>query len=226
MKIVVVLSGGLDSTVVLYDAVAGNSTEAVKAISFNYGQRHVRELVSAAAIADRLGVEHKITDLTSLSDLLGASSLVNSTMEIPEGNYTDESMKSTVVPNRNMILLSIAAAWAISEKFDAVVYGAHAGDHTIYPDCRDEFVESFARTLKLADWHQVEVLRPFVKRTKGDIVRRGAELGVPFELSWSCYKGGEFHCGVCGTCVESREAFAEAGIDDPITYLEPWRTNL
>jgi 7-cyano-7-deazaguanine synthase len=218
MKVVVVLSGGLDSTVVLYDAVLRNSTEAVKAISFNYGQRHVRELVSAREVTEKLGVVHKIIDLTSLTELLGASSLVNPTIDVPEGHYTDMSMKSTVVPNRNMILLSVAAAWAISERFDAVAYGAHAGDHTIYPDCRDQFVESFAQTLKLADWHQVEVLRPFVKRTKGEIVLRGVELGVPFENTWSCYKGEQFHCGKCGTCVERREAFVEAGVIDPTRY--------
>ena len=219
MNIIVVLSGGLDSTVVLYDAVAHNSTQSVKAISFNYGQRHVKELECARAVSLMVGIEHKIIDLTSLTELLGASSLINSSINIPEGHYTDSSMKSTVVPNRNMILLSVAAAWAISEKFDAIAYGAHAGDHTIYPDCRDEFVESLARTLKLADWHPIEVLRPFVKLSKGDIVKRGVELGAPFQHTWSCYKGGEIHCGLCGTCVERKEAFGEAKVIDPTHYL-------
>lgn len=218
MKVIVVLSGGLDSTVVLYDAVARNSTQGVKAISFNYGQRHVRELESARAVAERLGVTHKVVDLASLTGLFGESALTNREVAVPDGHYTDLSMKSTVVPNRNMILLSIAAAWAISEKFNAVAYGAHAGDHTIYPDCRDEFVESCSQTLKLADWHPVEIVRPFVTKTKQDIVLRGAELGVPFELTWSCYKGGELHCGTCGTCVERREAFVEAGVSDPTSY--------
>lgn len=218
MKVIVVLSGGLDSTVVLYDAVERNSTDGVKAISFNYGQRHVRELESAHGVTEKLGIEHKIVDLTALTELFGGSALTNRAVAVPDGHYTDNSMKSTIVPNRNMILLSIAAAWAISEKFDAVAYGAHAGDHTIYPDCRDEFVESCARTLKLADWHPVEIVRPFVKYTKREIVLRGAELGVPFAKTWSCYKGGHLHCGTCGTCVERREAFVEAGVLDPTSY--------
>lgn len=218
MKVIVVLSGGLDSTVVLYDAVVRNSTDAVKAISFNYGQRHVRELESAGIVTGKLGVTHKTIDLTAVTELFGESSLTDRAIAVPDGHYTDNSMKSTVVPNRNMILLSIAAAWAISQKFDAVAYGAHAGDHTIYPDCRDEFVASCAQTLKLADWHPVEIVRPFVKHSKRDIVLRGIELGVPFEDTWSCYKGGQYHCGTCGTCVERREAFEEAGVLDPTRY--------
>jgi 7-cyano-7-deazaguanine synthase len=198
--------------------VARNSTQDVKAISFNYGQRHARELEFASVVTGRLGVDHKIVDLTGLTGLFGDSSLTNRAIAVPEGHYTDISMKSTVVPNRNMILLSIAAAWAISAKYDAVAYGAHAGDHTIYPDCRDEFVESCAKTLKLADWHPVEIVRPFVNYTKRDIVLRGAGLGVPFEMTWSCYKGGELHCGACGTCVERREAFVQAGVFDPTSY--------
>ncbi len=127
-------------------------------------------------------------------------------------------MKATVVPNRNMILLALAAGWAISQKADAIAYAAHGGDHAIYPDCRPEFAEAMRHAIGLADWHRVELLRPFVTLTKADIVRRGAELGAPLGSTWSCYRGGARHCGRCGTCVERREAFALAGVPDPTDY--------
>ena len=129
-------------------------------------------------------------------------------------------MKSTVVPNRNMILLSVATGHALSIKAGQIAYAAHSGDHAIYPDCRNEFAEAMANAIMLADWEQVELIRPFVDWTKADIVRRGAELGVPFAKTWSCYKGGDLHCGCCGTCIERREAFDLAKVIDPTPYAE------
>lgn len=215
-KIIAVFSGGLDSTVLLYDLVSGGAE--VKAISVNYGQRHSCELETASAICKLLRVPHEVADLRGISHLLSGSSLTSKDIAVPDGHYAEENMKNTVVPNRNMILLATAAAWAISSKFEAVAYAAHAGDHTIYPDCREEFVNALDKAVQLADWHSVHLLRPFVNMTKAQIVKRGAQLNVPFDKTWSCYKGGTQHCGTCGTCVERREAFTLAGVNDPTKY--------
>ena len=218
MKVVIVYSGGLDSTVLLYDLrLAGHE---VRCLGVDYGQRHKRELRAAEAICRDIGVEYRVADLTSINPLLGGNALTGE-LQVPEGHYTAESMKQTVVPNRNMIMLSVAIGWAVSLKYDAVSYAAHAGDHTIYPDCRPEFVEAMDRAAALCDWHKVRILRPFIEKTKGEIVRLGAKLKVPFERTWSCYKGGERHCGKCGTCVERREAFRVAGVSDPTHYATP-----
>ena len=215
-KTVVTFSGGIDSTTLLYQLL-GEDCE-VLALSVDYGQRHRIELEHAARIAGRLGIRHEIADLSSISRLLAGSSLTGEDIPVPLGHYEDESMKQTVVPNRNMLLLSVAAAWAISEKADSVAYAAHSGDHAIYPDCRSEFAEALGGAIALADWHKVELLRPFVDKTKEDIARLAAELDVPLELTWSCYQGGRRHCGACGTCIERREAFLLAEISDPTDY--------
>lgn len=218
MKTVLIYSGGLDSTVLLYSLhKAGHE---LRTLSVNYGQRHAKELDAAKAITAQLGIEHRVADLTSLTPLLGNSSLTDADIAVPEGHYAEETMKATVVPNRNMILLSVAAGWAISEKADSVAYAAHSGDHAIYPDCRNEFAEAMDHAIRLADWHEVRLDRPFVKKTKADIVTLGAELDVPFEQTWSCYQGGDIHCGRCGTCIERREAFHLAGVVDPIPYAD------
>lgn len=213
---VLVLSGGLDSTVLLYDLHAVGRT--LHALTIDYGQRHRREIDHAAASAARLGIPHRIADLRSLAPLFGSSSLTDAATPVPHGHYEAETMKATVVPNRNMILLAVAAAWAMSLKAGSVAYAAHGGDHAIYPDCRPEFADALDTAIRLADWHQVRLERPYVGLTKADIVRRGATLNVPFALTWSCYEGRGIHCGRCGTCVERREAFARAGIPDPTTY--------
>ena len=215
-KIVLVLSGGMDSAVLLYHLL--DAGHIVKTLSINYGQRHVRELDSAAALSGRVGVEHRIVDLSTINPLLGKNSLSSDQTEIPEGHYEEESMKLTVVPNRNMIMLSVAVGWALALKFDAVAYGAHSGDHAIYPDCREEFAQALDRAVSLCDWHGMRLMRPFVKMDKGEIAKRGAALGVPFDLTWTCYNGGEVHCGKCGACQERREAFAAHGIDDPVVF--------
>lgn len=218
MKSIIIYSGGLDSTVLLYQLLAEGHT--VQALSINYGQKHAVELERAAKITQNLKVPHEVADLSSIGKLLKNSSLTSAGLDVPEGHYAEDSMKSTVVPNRNMLMLSVAAAWAMSEKYDTVAYAAHGGDHHIYPDCREEFAQAVDQTIQLADWHKVSLYRPFVNLSKADIVKLGSELNVPFDQTWSCYKGGERHCGRCGTCIERREAFHLAGVDDPTLYDE------
>lgn len=217
---VITFSGGLDSTVLLYHL--RSEGHGVHALTIDYGQRHRIELQRAAKIAGELGVPHRVVDLRGVNGLLPGSSLTDGAVDVPLGHYTDESMKATVVPNRNMLLLATAAAWAISLKADHIAYAAHAGDHAIYPDCRPEFADAMAHAIALADWHSVKLIRPFVNLSKEAIVARGAELGVPFADTWSCYQGGEAlggkHCGACGTCIERREAFLLAAVDDPTPY--------
>lgn len=215
MKTILIYSGGLDSTVLLYRLRAEG--HEVRCLSVDYGQRHRRELGCAAEICRRAGVEHRVADLSSIRPLLGGSSQTDE-IAVPEGHYAEETMKLTVVPNRNMILLAVAIGWAVSLKYDAVAYAAHGGDHPVYPDCRPEFIAAMDAAAALCDWHTVRVLSPFTGMTKAGIVRAGAALGVPFGRTWSCYKGGERHCGRCGTCVERREAFQRAGVADPTEY--------
>jgi 7-cyano-7-deazaguanine synthase len=216
MKTVVLLSGGLDSTALLF-YLLGKGHE-LRALGVNYGQRHKRELTMAREIASMAKVPYEIADLQPITRLLSNSALTNMNIEVPEGHYADENMKITVVPNRNMLMLSVAIAWAISEEFDAVAYAAHAGDHAIYPDCREDFIEALARAAALASWHPIQILRPFVHKTKAEIVKIGNQNHAPLDLTWSCYQGGSSHCGRCGTCVERREAFGMAGIPDPTAY--------
>ena len=216
MKSIVVHSGGMDSSVLLYQLV--QKGDEVKTISIDYGQRHKKEIIQAKKMADSLGIEHQIADLTSITHLLSGSALTSPEIDVPEGHYAEENMKATVVPNRNMILLSVATGWAVSKKFDRVAYAAHSGDHAIYPDCRTEFADVLGQAIEMADWQKVSLYRPFVDKSKADIAKLGHELGVPFEMTWSCYKGKELHCGKCGTCVERREAFHLAGVEDPTIY--------
>ena len=215
-KTVLIYSGGIDSTVLLYDLL--NSGHDVQALSVNYGQRHSKELDCAKSLCKQLNVEHHVADLTALNPLLSGSSLTSPHVQVPEGHYEDESMKATVVPNRNMILLSIATGWAMSTGASSVSYAAHSGDRAIYPDCREEFADAMNSVMEIAGWDKVSLNRPFSSLTKADIVKLGDELGVPFEQTWSCYKGGQVHCGVCGTCVERREALQLAGVTDSTIY--------
>jgi len=213
----IVYSGGLDSTVLLHYLKASGDADA--ALLFDYGQRHKKELEFAAQNCRKLGVPFELADLSPITKLFGKSSLTDTSVEIPDGHYEDENMKSTVVPNRNMIMISIAAARAISVGTDKVAYAAHSGDHAIYPDCRPEFADALDNVLGLCHYYPLSLYRPFVDKTKSDIVKLGAELGVDFSLTWSCYKGGAVHCGTCGTCTERKEAFRLAGVPDPTAYL-------
>lgn len=215
METVLIYSGGLDSTTLLYHLL--DTGHRVRCLTIDYGQRHRREIESAEAVCGLLSIEHRVADLSALRPLMGGSALTDD-IEVPEGHYEEESMKATVVPNRNMLMLSVAIAWAVSTKSDFVAYAAHGGDHAIYPDCRPEFAEAMNAAAKLCDWHKVEILRPFIRLDKGEIVRHGVELSVPFELTWTCYRGGEKACGKCGSCRERLEAFEGAGLSDPLSY--------
>lgn len=216
MKALVLFSGGLDSTVLAAQLLADGAETLL--LSIDYGQRHAKELDKAEKIAQALGLPHRILRLPDLGPLLGGSSLTDDQVELPEGHYAEESMKATVVPNRNMILLALAGGHALSIGFDTIAYAAHAGDHTIYPDCRPEFADAMEKALGLADWQNLNLHRPFVNFSKEELVRKGNELGAPLELTWSCYAGREKHCGKCGTCVERKEAFALAKVEDPTEY--------
>lgn len=215
---VIVYSGGLDSTVLLH--LLKREGKADAALLFDYGQKHKKELEFARKNCEKLGVPFDIADLRPITRLFGKNSLTDASAEVPDGNYDDSNMKSTVVPNRNMIMISVATARAIALGANEVAYAAHSGDHAIYPDCRDEFADALDGVLALCHYDPVKLLRPFVDMSKADIVALGAELGVDFSQTWSCYKGGEIHCGTCGTCTERKEAFRLAGVPDPTVYAK------
>lgn len=217
MRTIVVCSGGLDS-VSLAHKVA-NEHELVRIVTFNYGQRHEKEINYAKACADRLGVPCDVVDIRPIGKLLGGSALTDN-IDVPDGHYEEETMKVTVVPNRNAIMLSIAFGIAAAQNADAVATAVHGGDHFIYPDCRPTFVEAFEEMQKhaLDGYANVRLYTPFVHEPKSEIVVAGAKHNTPFVETWSCYKGGENHCGRCGTCVERREAFHLAKIIDPTVY--------
>lgn len=214
--VVVIYSGGMDSFTLLHKARAEGLK--VHAISFNYGQRHVRELDSARDVCQQLGVPHKVVDIRAMSDVMAGSALTSDDVAVPEGNYQEESMKSTLVPNRNMILLALATGYAVTVEADAVWYGAHGGDHAIYPDCRPEFVEKMDAVCKVANYQPVAVEAPFMHLTKGDILAAGLKLNLDYGQTWTCYNGREKACGVCASCVERLQAFAEHQQQDPLAY--------
>ncbi len=217
MKVVVLLSGGMDSVTSLYDAY--ETQHVVATVSFHYGSKHNdREIHFANWHAAQLGVPHLQVPLGFMASTF-TSDLLTSGGEIPKGHYEEASMKRTVVPFRNGIMLSVAAGYAESIGAEGLVIAAHAGDHAIYPDCREKFLCSMAEAMRAGTYAEVKLLRPFVAMTKASIARLGSDLGVNFSKTWSCYVGGETHCGECGTCVERREAFQLAGIPDPTDYL-------
>lgn len=214
-KVVVIYSGGMDSYTLLHSVLAEG--KRVYALSFNYGQRHAKELHYAQKVCDELGIPHKIVDITAIHQLLLGSSLTDD-IEVPDGHYAEESMKSTVVPNRNMIMLSLAIGYAVSIGAVAVYYGAHGGDHAIYPDCRPEFVEKMDAVSRVANYEPVEVLAPYLNQDKVEILRQGLAMGLDYGKTWTCYKGRERACGTCGSCHERLEAFSENNRIDPLTY--------
>ena len=224
MKTIVICSGGLDSVSLAH--MVADEHELTRLVSFDYGQRHVKELEFAAACAERLGVPHDVIDMRGIGASLSGSALTDE-IDVPDGHYAEETMKITVVPNRNAIMLSIAFGIAAAQQADAVATAVHGGDHFIYPDCRPGFTRAFETMQRhaLEGYAEVRLYTPFVNRSKTDIVTEGARHGTPFAETWSCYKGGEKHCGRCGTCVERREAFHLAGVEDPTAYADPdfWR---
>ena len=216
-KALVLLSGGMDSVTALY--WAQREHELVGALSFDYGSKHNPcELPLAAWHCAQLDVPHNVVALPFVNDLF-TSDLLNSGGDIPEGHYAEENMKRTVVPFRNGIMLAIACGVAESRGADALVIAAHGGDHAIYPDCREGFMLAMASAMREGTYAQVEMLRPFIAMGKAQIAALGMSLGIDFAQTWSCYKGGAIHCGVCGTCVERREAFLLAGLPDPTRYV-------
>ena len=217
MQTVVLISGGLDSTVALHDAATRG--KVVLGLSFDYGSKHnACEIPCAAWQCQKLGIPHRVVRLDFMNDLF-RSDLLQSGGAIPDGHYEDLSMRRTVVPFRNGILLSIAAGVAESMDAQALVIAAHGGDHAIYPDCRETFLGPMAEAIRAGTYAEIQVQRPFCNQKKSDLVRLGCKLGVDFSHTWSCYKGGAQHCGTCGTCVERREAFQLVGMPDPTTYL-------
>ena len=206
----------MDSITMLYEY----KERIALGISFDYGSNHnAREIPFAAMHCERLGIKHIVINLGFMHQYF-KSSLLDGAEAIPEGNYDDENMKSTVVPFRNGIMLSIAAGVAESNGLRYVMMANHGGDHTIYPDCRPEFVSAMSEATRLGTYPGIEVLAPYTGITKSDIARHGKALGIDYAETWSCYKGGEHHCGKCGTCRERIEALADAGIEDHTVYDE------
>ena len=229
---VTLLSGGLDSVTLAYHLREDWGLDLI-ALSFDYGQRHKKELMVAGNIAYELGAEHHTITLGTndgshpypkpLATILAGSALTDESVPVPDGHYAEESMKQTIVPNRNAIMLSIAYGVAVARGAKLVAFAAHSGDHAIYPDCRPDFVAALNGALNLGNaWADPvpEIQGPFLNISKADIAREAVRLKVPIAETWSCYKGGDIHCGVCGTCTERREAFELAGVTDPTPYAD------
>jgi len=219
-KAVIILSGGIDSATLAYSSL--DQGFEVECLTILYGQRHSREADSARRVSEALGAPHKVVDLSPLGEILSGSALTDAKIDVPEVPETAEhydTLKTTIVPNRNAIFLSIAVGYAVSIDAENVFFGAHSSDRGVYPDCRVEFVEAFQASERLAtDEPDLVIAAPFVGMEKADIVRLGVRLGVPFGQTWSCYKGGMVHCGVCSSCRERKRAFIEARVPDPTGY--------
>lgn len=211
---VIVVSGGMDSITLLYE----KKDEIALGISFDYGSNHNHnELPLAALHCQRLGIAHVVIPLGFMHQYF-KSSLLESGESIPDGSYDEENMKSTVVPFRNGVMLAVAAGIAESNGLTKVLIANHGGDHTIYPDCRPEFIAAMDAAVEAGTFARVRVVAPYTNISKADIARRGRALGIDYAETWSCYKGGDVHCGTCGTCVERKEALREAGIEDNTPY--------
>lgn len=211
---VIIVSGGMDSITMLY-----NYKKVIGlAITFDYGSNHAKkEMAFAKLHCERLGIPHLIIPLSFIHEYF-KSSLLEGGDKIPEGHYQDENMKSTVVPFRNGIMLAIACGIAESNGFTKVMIANHSGDHAIYPDCRATFINSMSEAMSYGTYNRVKIDAPYTGMSKTDIARIGKYMGIDYSETWSCYKGGEHHCGKCGTCVERKEALSEAGIEDKTIY--------
>ena len=210
----IIVSGGMDSITLLYEY----KERIALAITFDYGSNHAKkEIAFAKEHCQELGIEHIVIPLDFMHQYF-KSSLLEGAEAIPEGHYEDENMKSTVVPFRNGIMLSIACGIAESRDLQYVMIANHGGDHAIYPDCRATFIESMSQAMSYGTYKRIKIFAPYTGIKKSDIAKKGAIMGVDYSRTWSCYKGGEKHCGKCGTCVERREALAEAGIEDHTEY--------
>ena len=214
-SVLVVYSGGLDSFTLLNEAM--NKFEHVEAITFNYGQKHNKEIDYAARFCAKSKIPHEIVNL-DLENILSGSALVGDT-EIPEGNYDKEKMKQTVVPNRNMIMISVAASLAIKNELDYLWYGAHAGDHEIYPDCRPEFIDKLGAVLSICDYHQLNFEAPYMSLSKNEIVSKGVKMNLNYAHAWTCYVGGSKPCLKCSSCLERASAFKFNQTEDPLNDI-------
>lgn len=213
---VIILSGGMDSVTLLHEY----KERIALAVTFDYGSNHAaREIECARQNCQDLGIEHLVIPLGFMHDYF-CSSLLKGAEAIPEGHYADKNMRSTVVPFRNGIMLSVACGLAESRGLSFVMIANHSGDHEIYPDCRGTFISSMSDAMSYGTYKRVKIFAPYTGITKADICSRGAAIGVDYGKTYSCYKGGEFHCGKCGTCVERKEAFQTAGVIDPTKYEE------
>ena len=213
-KSLIILSGGMDSVTLIYD----KKDEIAVAVTFDYGSNHnKREEEFAKYHCEKLGIEHIIIPLTFIHDYF-KSSLLEGASAIPDGHYEDETMKSTVVPFRNGIMLSVACGLAESRELEKVLIANHFGDHAIYPDCRKGFIDAISEAMRNGTYKGITIDAPYTTITKTDIAKIGKSLGIDYSKTYSCYKGGEKHCGKCGTCVERKEALRDAGIEDPTEY--------
>lgn len=215
---VVVYSGGMDSYTVLHRVL--RETPNVHALSFHYGQRHSRELDVARDVCSRLGIEHQVVDITAIHGLIDNSALTDASRAMPDGDYAEDNLTATVVPNRNMILLSLAIAKAVNVGASRVAYGAHGGDHVLYPDCRPAFVEAMNDVAAIANFSPVEIHAPYLRSSKSEILADGLAMGLDYGETWTCYEGRELACGRCGSCRERLAAFAAHGVTDPLAYAD------
>lgn len=217
-RAVVIYSGGMDSYTVLHRAL--REGYEVHALSFHYGQRHARELDVAREVCESLGVAHQVVDIRAIHGLIGASALTDATQQMPRADYAEDNMKATVVPNRNMILLSLAIGHAVNLEAELCYYGAHGGDHAIYPDCRPEFVARMNDVAAIANYTPVEIRAPYLHASKSDILAEGLRMGLDYAHTWTCYLGEALACGECGSCRERLQAFASQGLVDPLPYRD------
>ncbi|MEQ6917612.1 7-cyano-7-deazaguanine synthase QueC [Halomonas aquatica] len=215
---VVIYSGGMDSFTVLHRALREGLD--VHALSFDYGQRHRRELEVAERVCRELGVPHQVVDITAIHGLIDNSALTDASREMPDGDYAAGNLTDTVVPNRNMILLSLAIAKAVNIGAGRVDYGAHGGDHVLYPDCRPEFVQAMNAVAGIANFTPVTIHAPFLRSGKAEILAEGLAMDLDYADTWTCYRGEALACGRCGSCRERLAAFRANGAVDPLGYSE------
>ena len=214
---VVIYSGGMDSYTVLHRAL--RESQRVHALSFDYGQRHARELDAARSVCQTLAIPHQVIDIRAIHSLIDNSALTNASREMPSGDYAAANLAATVVPNRNMILLSLAIAQAVNIGAPRVYYGAHGGDHVLYPDCRPAFVDKMNAVAAIANFDAVEIIAPYLHRGKQEILADGLAMGLDYAETWTCYLGEKLACGNCGSCRERLAAFAANGVTDPLDYV-------
>ncbi len=214
-KAVVIYSGGMDSFTLLHRVIS-QGYQAFP-VSFHYGQRHERELHVAATVCQSLCLKHQQIDLRAITPLIDGSALTGS-QDVLDGAYAADNLAATIVPNRNMILLSLAVGYAVNISAEVCFYGAHGGDHVLYPDCTPEFVHEMDKLAQLANLEPIRIQAPFLQQTKSDILRQGLAMGLDYSQTWTCYKGEALACGRCSSCLERLDAFADCGLTDPLAY--------